>query len=345
MEMISDSGKRGSRFAASVFCLYFCIFFLIGAVPLGSLEIRQGHASLFLFEDSGRFSFYCLNEAERSYETFLADKDPRTSFIELNINGRIYRLGESPAFNFRLETGGISPALVFESETLRVRQEFTFLQTSGSGDTNGIRMTIHLTNLQPRQINVGARILLNTRLAGRADGSAFFINNQGIGVETVIAGSIDRYWASHSGQLSFMGSIKALSGESPDYLHIGDWTLLSDAVWASGQGRTANSRTNALKNPAICYYYNPKSLPQGGEISYSILLAAEDQAGFNHSRLSTVIPSPSTENSKEADLALLASIMKRLGQFMNGEIEIPEQELINMEQTITRIRKLYGLNE
>jgi hypothetical protein len=347
MKMISDSSKHGSRFVFSAFCLcgVLCVFFLIGAVPLGSLEIRQGSASLFLHEDSGRFSFYGLNEKQKRYEPFFADKDPRTSFIELSINGRIYRLGDSAAFNFRLEAGGLSPALVFESETLRVRQEFTFIQTSGSMDTNGVRMTIRLTNLQSRQINIGARILLNTRPAEETGGSPLFINSQGIRVETVIAGSIDRYWVSRSGSLPFMGSIGTLPGESPDYLHIGDWKLLNEAVWAAGMGRTANSRTNAIENPAVCYYYNPRPIPSEGEISYTILLAAEDNAGFTRFRLSSVIPYPSIGNSKEADLALLASVMKRLGQFMNGEIEIPEQELAGLEQIITRIKKLYEIKD
>jgi hypothetical protein len=349
MEMIRGSGKRWSGFAPSLFCLpgVLCVFFLAGAVRLGSLEIRQGRASLFLHEDTGHFSLYGFNDAQKRYEPFLASKDPKTSFVEISINGRVYRLGESTAFNLRLEAGGLSPALVFESETLRVRQEFTFIQTAGSPETNGIRMTLRITNLQSRQISVGARILLNTRMAEETGGSALFINNQGIGVETVIAGSINRHWTSRNGPLSFMGSIGALSGVSPDYLHIGDIKLLNDAVWASasGQGRTAPSRTNALENPAVCYYYNPKVISQNGEISYTIMLAGDDPAGFSRFRLSNAVPVPSIGNSKEADLALLAGIVKHLDRYMNGEIEIDEQEFAGIEQTMARIKQFYGIKE
>jgi len=345
--MICNYCERKSRFLPSLSLLYgvFCAFFIIGAVPLGSLEIRQGCVSLFLSEDSGRFSLFGLNEEQKRYEPFLADKEPRTSFIEINIDGKVFRLGESTAFNVRLESGGLSPALVFESKTLRIRQEFTFLQTAGSADTNGIRMTIRITNLQSRQINAGARILLNPRPAEETGTSLLFFNNQGIGVETVIAGSIDRYWASRNGQLSLMGSVRALSGESPDYLHIGDWTQLNKASWtsASGKSRAANRRINIIENPAVCYYYNPKPLPQNGEVSYTIMLAGEDSAGFTRFSLSNIIPYPAIGNSKEADLALLTDIMKRLNQYMNGDIEIPEQELASMQQIITRIRQYYGI--
>jgi len=341
--------ERRGRFlpSLSLLCGVFCIFFLTGVIPLGSLEIRQGRVCLFIHENSGRFSFYGLNEELNRYEPFMAVKDPRTSFVEINVNGRIFRLGESAAFNARLESGGITPALVFESEILRVRQEFTFLQTSGSMNTNGVRMTVRLKNLQSRQINIGARILLNTHLSEESGKSAIFINNQVIGVETVIAGTIDRYWAYRNGPLSFMGSIKSLSGESPDYLHIGDWALLNEAVWisASGQGRTINSRTNAITNPAVCYYYNPKPLPQDKEISYTILLAGEDSSGFSRFSLSSIIPYPTIGNSKEADLALLASIMKRLDQYMKREIEIPEPELSGMQQTVIRIKQFYGIKD
>jgi len=347
--MISHYYKRKSRFFSPVSLLYgvFCAFSLITAAPLGSLEIRQGRVCLFLHENSGRFSFFGLNEEQERYEPFLADKDTRTSFLEININGRTYRLGESRAFKVRLESGGLSPALVFESKTLRVRQEFTFLQTSGSVNTNGIRMTIRLKNLQPRQINAGVRVLINTRPAEETGKSALFINNQGIGVETVIAGNTDRYWASRSGALSIMGSIRASSGESPDYLHIGDWALLNKAAWnsTSGKKRTVNKRTNEIMNPAVCYYYNPKPLPQNGEVSYTIMLAGEDPAGFTRFSLSSVIPYPTIGNSKEGDLTLLAGIMKRLDQYMNGEIQIPEPELAGMQQTITRIKQFYGIAE
>jgi hypothetical protein len=347
-------GKR--RFFTTLFRLY-SVFFLTGAVPLGSLEIRLGHTSLFLYEDSGRFSFSGLNESQKRFEPFLADKDPRTSFLELNINGRIYRLGESSAFRFRIESNSISPTIVFDSETLRVYQEFTFIQTANSTEANGIRMTIRMINLQSRQIDAGVRVLLNTPNPGmRTGGISLFVNNQGIESETVIAGSIERYWISRSGQLSFMGSISAVSGKSPDYIHIGDWKQLSDVAWVSASGQRRTGRTSTLENPAVCYYFEPKPIPSRGELSYSVLLAVEDPAGFTSTQVLHFVPSlsmpsppprqesPKDENSKETDLILLAGMLKRLDQHLSGEIVIPDRELATMEKTITRIRGLYKIS-
>jgi len=333
--------KRGKCFARLVFCLccVFCVFFLTGAKakPPASLEIRYGRIFLVLHEKIGRFSLYRLNEDQAPYEPLLSDSDPRTSFIELNINGRTYRLGESSAFKFRIDSGARSPALVFESKTLRVRQEFTFMQTAGSSEANGIQMTVRLTNLQPRQVTIGARILLNTSQQREAGELPFFFNNQGIGVETVIAGSIDSHWTARDGQVSLMGSVRALPGESPDYLHFADWKLLNKAGWASSDSkdRGDKNRISAIANPAVCYYYNSKPLPANGEINYTVLLSAEDPVGFTSFRL--------TESSIEADLNLLAANLKLLDQHIRGEIEISDAELAGIQETINRIKKRYNL--
>jgi hypothetical protein len=341
MEMIFNLGKHGSRFASTAFFLYsfFCIFIL--TEPLDSLEIRQGRVSLILHERTGHFSFYGLNEGQRRYEPLLADKTPPTSFIEVNINGRTYRLGESSIFNLRIVNAGTSTALIFESKTLRVRQEFSFIQTAGSPEPNGLQMNIRLTNLQSRSIKAGVRIVLNPRMTEKNGGIPLFINNQEIRMETVVAGNIDHFWTFRGGPLSLVGSIGTLSGANPDYLHIGDWKLINKAAWASasGTGQKAKSKTNTIENLAICYYYNPKPIPLNGEINCSILLAAEDPAGFIRSDVS---PS-SVRNPKKADLLLLDSIIKRLNRHLNREIEIPEQELASMAQIVRRIKSLYNL--
>ena len=328
-------GEHGNRLARLTFCLccVFCVFFLTGAKPLSSLEIRFGRAFLVLHEKTGRFSLYGLNEGQERYESFLSDKDPKTSFIEISVNGRTHRLGESSTFKLSADSAARSPAFVFESKTLRVRQEFTFIQTSGSTDANGVQMTIRVTNLQSRDVTIGARVLLNTRPHGEA--VPFFFNDQGVGVETVIAGGIDSNWTTRDGQFSVMGSIKAVSGENPDYLHFADWKLLSKLGWASSGGRERNKRVTAIVNPAVCYYYNPKPLPANGEINYTVLLAAGDPAGFTSVRV--------PEIDIEGDLKLLAASLRLLEQHINGEIEISNAELAGIQETINRIKKRYNL--
>ncbi|MDR0472799.1 MAG: hypothetical protein LBH43_03885 [Treponema sp.] len=299
---------------------------------------------MFLHEDTGCFSFYGLNAEQNRYEPFLSGKDPRTSFIELNVNGRINRLGESSAFRLRTESSGISPAFVFESKTLLVRQEFTFIQTVGSPEINGIRMTIRLTNLQSRQAKISARIVLNTIQGPEPGEIPFFINNQRLGAETIIAGTIDRCWVFRGESLSFLGNIGAVSGENPVYLCIGSWNQLSKAVKTSAgrKDKNTNTRINSIENPAVCYYYDLKQIPPKEEITYSVLLAVEDSGGINSVNLIPVVPPPSTGSSVQTDSILLDYIISRLDQYSNGEIEISDEELAVMEQTINRIKSTYN---
>ncbi len=51
----------------------------------------------------------------------------------------------------------------------------------------------------------------------------------------------------------------------------------------------------------------------------------------------------SGENSREADLTLLYSLMGRLDQFIGGQIEISEEDLAAMELTITLLKARYNL--
>ena len=320
-------------------------FFLAGLVPLGSLEIRQGGVLLLLHENTGHFALYALNRDQKRYEPYFSYKDPSTSFIELNINDQIFRLGESPVFRVRIENNAVTPAIIFDSTTLQVRQEFTFIQTAGSPEVNGIRITIRLINIQSRTITVGMRVLFNTRIGSAFDKTPFFVNNQRITTETLIAGGIGRYWISQGGRFPLMGSIGALSGDSPDYLHIADWALLNESSWTSSPKSRAGSQAQAITDPAICYYYEPKTLRTAGETSFTIFLAIEDPAGFNGFRLSSDLPAipASLAQSLRADLALLADITESLDRHTNGEITLTQKELADMELIVTRIKELYSL--
>jgi hypothetical protein len=337
---------------------------LMGILPLGAVEISQGQVRLILHENSARFSLYGLNSEDR-YEPFFSAQDNRTSFAAVNVDDRIYRMGESFAFRFRIEDTPNSPAFVFESAFLHVRQEFRFIQTAGSSVSNGIQITFRIKNVQPRQIKVGLRVLLDTHLGEGFGKTPFFINNRGIGGETLMDGGSENRWVSRNETLSLMGSISAPGGKSPDTVHFANWKRLNEAPWKSNfsNGRNFNYPPYSIGDSAVCYYYDPVSLSQDQELSYTIILASEDPAGFERLRMpdaSSVVEQapvfdpglapihrPQTDffpdNSRESDLALLRSLMDRLDKFLSGEIDLSEEELAVMELTITLLKARYNL--
>jgi hypothetical protein len=162
-----------------------------------------------------------------------------------------------------------------------------------------------------------------------------------------------------------MGSISAPQGKSPDSVHFANWKRLNEAPWKSSysENRNFNYPPYSIGDSAVCYYYDPVPLSQDQELIYTITLAAEDPAGFEHLRLPEAVPAagnapvsepewepiipfqkdPFPDNSRESDLALLRSLMDRLDKFLSGEIELSEEELAVMELTITLLKARYNL--
>jgi hypothetical protein len=250
-------------------------------------------------------------------------------------------MGETSAFSFRFENSPNSPAFVFESPLLYMRQEFTFIQTAGSSVSNGVQISFRLKNVQPRQISVGLRLLLDTHLG--EGGTPFYVNNRGISAETLIGGNSGPWWVSRNETLSLMGTISAPRGKSPDSLHFANWKRLNDASWKTSYsaGRNFNFPPNSTGDSAVCYYYDPVPLSRDQELNYTIILAAEDPAGFE--RLQSPEGAIEPDNSRESDLALLHNLMARLDKFLRGEIQLSEEELAAMELTITLLKARYNL--
>ncbi|MDR1253374.1 MAG: hypothetical protein LBK62_14630 [Treponema sp.] len=316
------------------------VAYTLNPIGLNALEFRQGLIRLSINETTGRFSLYYLTDPSQDrYEPLFAQEDPRTSFLAVNVDSRVYRLGENPVFTIRLEKNQATPAIIFESSFLRVRQEFSFIKTPSSLETNGVKITVRLENKDSRQSRVGMRMLIDTNLGEGFGENHFVTDTQVITAETIVTGDTgDRWWVSQNSRLSLMGSIFAGVDTQPDFLHFANWKRLNDLPWKVGytQGRNFNYLPYSMGDSAVCYYYEPAPLPSGETTSHSIFLAVEDPAGFGFK----AVISP---EQREADLTLMRDLMIRLDQFLAGEISMSREELADMERTIAQIKARYEL--
>jgi hypothetical protein len=155
-----------------------------------------------------------------------------------------------------------------------------------------------------------------------------------------------------------MGSISAGVGQGPDLIHFANWKRLNEVPWKTGfvAGRNFNYLPYSIGDSAVCYYYEPRLLARGEAVSYTILLAAEDENGFTaHSAglgndrsrlLRETVPlpgDPPSADARQADLILLRDLIDRIDQYMAGEITITEEDLAAMETVIARLKARYGL--
>jgi hypothetical protein len=297
------------------------------------------------------------------YEAFFVDQDPRTSFLSIMVNDRIYKLGETSVF--RTRTGGTrqNPAIIFESSFLSVTQEFTFIKTPGSQASNGVRITLRLENRASRQASVGIRLLLDTNLGEGGSQPHFLIDSRPVSSETLIEnGGTEERWVSRNNRLSLMGSMAA--GERrPDAVHFANWKRLSDVSWklAYSAGRNFNYPPYSVGDSAVCYYFNPLPLARGETQDFSLYLSSEDEQGFyiqntalgeNISRfLTESIALPDTASDantpvdnavRQSDINLLKELIDRIDGYIASE-SITDEELAAIETVIGRLKIRYNI--
>jgi hypothetical protein len=313
-----------------------------GPARLEALEIRQGLIRLDIHEKTGRFSLSYLTDpiADR-YDPLFTHQDPRTSFLAVNVNNRVYRLGEASIFSISIdESNSAAPAIVFQSPFLMVRQEFWFLKTPGSPEINGIKIAVHLENLDTKAAAIGLRMLIDTSLGEGQGETPFETDRRRVSSETGIGGDdLDQWWISRNNRLSLMGSIFAGPDARPDFLHFANWKRLNDMPWRIGysQGRNFNYPPYSMGDSALSYYYEPVPVPSKERLNYGIFLAAGASAGFGFRAASP------ESNQREEDLNLLRDLLALLDRFLAGEISMTADDLGSVEQTIAQIKTRYSL--
>jgi hypothetical protein len=348
-----------------VLLLVFFIFYL----NLPASEINDGYLRLILNERNGSFLlFFLFDPGTMRYEALFNAGVPSSSFLSVNVDGRVYRLGESRTFNTDYQRLDGSPALVFESPFLKVSEIFTPVKTGNSPVINGVRITINVENKSAQGASVGLRLLIDTHL-GEGQGKVPFVtNSRTITNETLINGtSGETFWLSRGERTALMGSILNPLSDSkpPDFVHIANWKRLNDVPWKLRyyEGRSFNNIPYSIGDSAVCYYYEPAVLERGESFSYTILLTTEDVAWYN----AAFPPEPAVEaeseappaitattinfaaleesalaeaagDSRGADRLTLIKLQTILDQFIAGEIYLNEPDLTEIERSIDRLR-------
>ncbi|MDR2370874.1 MAG: hypothetical protein LBD71_05295 [Treponema sp.] len=351
-----------------------CILAVFRPGQISGAEYVSGRIKLVLHETTGRFSLYYLSDfASEKYEPFFVDEDPRTSFITVMVNNMTYKLGDSAAFRFRAGGTETNPALIFESSFLSVREEFSFIKTKNSTQTNGVAITIKAVNLGPHEASVGFRFLLDTSLGEGGARTPFITGRQSVVSETVIEKAAgEKWWISRNERISLMGSISEGVEKTPELVHFANWKRLNEVPWKINytSGRNFNYLPYSIGDSAVSYYFDPGVVSRGQERSCSLLLAAEDPAGFtawrNGSGGPAVVDIPDSSNAsdprgaadfsgalpaeasaqadaREQDLALLREFIARVDAGLAGTLFVSDDEMDSMEARIARIRIRYGL--
>ena len=333
----------------------FSILVLLVLFPFSAFaaEYDNGAIRLVIDEQTGRFSLYALNYKNNRHEpmALFVDQDPRTSFLQLIVNERSYKLGDTSVFRVRLSGTEHNPSLVFESTFMLVNQQFSFMKSDDSSETNGIKISFTLENRGDRQIMAGARFLLDTNLG--ESGFHLTTDKRTISSETLLT-SIDgdSFWKDKNNTISVTGNLFTGSPQDPDSIHFANWKKLNDIPWKAdyNPGKNFNLLPYSVGDSALCYYYEIRPLSRGEKRSFSQYIFLNSEKFINSifkpaGESIQDIPSvtyPSFSGTIEQDMAAIKILINRINDLMASGAS--EEELAYMEIALNSLRSKYGSN-
>jgi hypothetical protein len=316
--------------------IIFLILVLFSGFILSAADFYDGNIRLSINEKKGSISLYYMTDPNsKRYEPLFYSKEPKSSYISVSLDGKVYRLDQSGFFRARTENIDGNPVIVYESQAVTVRKIFTPVRTENSGETNGINITIVMQNNGKSPVSAGLRFLIDTHLGEGRKSIPISTDSQSIVKETIIDGSSgETYWISKGKNLSLMGSIVNpfdKTAKIPDYIHIANWRRLNNVPWnlKASQGRSFNIFPYSVRDSAVCYYYEPAILEEGMSFTYSILLATEDTAIYDPD----YVPYQSSAKD-DSGLQMLYRLKRTLEQFIAGDIILYEDDLDEIENSI-----------
>jgi hypothetical protein len=243
----------------------------------------DGKIKLTLNQRTGRFAIHQLVDAEKNkYTNLLWSRDAKTSYLAVQLNNRIYKLGDAGYFKVSIRGTQLNPSLSFESPALSVVMDFSFIRTPSSDETNGVRIDIRIQNWGEKDIEAGLKLVLDTYL-GEKKTPQFRTNLRHIDSETIINRVVsDQWWLTKDKNASLMGSIFVDGTYYPDTLHFANWKRLSDAKWKTPYvaGRNFNAMPFSVKDAAVAYFMETTTLARWDQRTMTVMLATEDVQGF-----------------------------------------------------------------
>jgi hypothetical protein len=246
---------------------------LLGAALLQAwpLESSEGRLKLVLHRGLGRFSLYLDGVP------LFVDQDPRTSWMSLLLDERVYKLGDSGEFKESSEVTAGGGRFTWTSKRLTVTQAFSFQ------GAEAVAVSVIIRNDSADEIAVGLRVLLDTYL-GEASFPHFRTDrDREINSElTYIGTDMPAYLLSRSSRSSRApenpGLLVLLRGEgvsTPDRLVLANWKRLSESPWLyeTAAARSFSELPYSINDSAAGLYYGPASLAAGSSRTYQLVFS------------------------------------------------------------------------
>jgi len=279
---------------------FFRVFlFLLSAFSIHALELKDNSSYLAFDEKDGVWQMHY--DQGGTIRPLYENRDTRTTYINIVLDNRTYRLQKSSFFNQHLEE---YPGLVvvhWSNKILHVTQSVQV-----DHQVKGFRVNITVRNLSKNYISVGLKQLIDT--FNNAEGPDFLVDGD-IPVNSEIRWSgadVPAYWETYpSEEDGFRMSFTPLGDRKPDQLIFSNWKRLNDSEWDFNvrEGRDFSLLPYSINDSAAAVFYNPVSIPPGTELAVQYALTAagpvlvDEEAVVTETAVSVPAPPPVSEKS------------------------------------------------
>lgn len=244
------------------------VLFVIMSIALieigASLDIRDGLVRITTDDLTLCPTLYRLvNIAGKSkYEPLWFNTDPRTSFIAISIDNRIYRMGSSQEYQTtqRRIQNGIE--IEYRSVTNRVTQRIMLAALAGSRVANGFVIELEVENYTSRDMKMMLREVCDTWLGENRGNHIALASNPNVIDEMFLdATSKEPYIVSPGENASV--ALLFDSEPRPDSVVVANWKRLSDSKFSYDsqlmQGFTLSPYS--VNDSALGLYWNERIVP------------------------------------------------------------------------------------
>ena len=322
------------KFAYKVIIM-FLLFFAVSS-SLFCLELKEGRIKVVLHENMGRFSVYYLHDlSNNEYTALYLDQDPRTTSLSIIENNKVYRMGESSDFRQVIESTNDGAKFIWRSSSLEVTEELSFINSPSSPVSDGILVTITVTNIAETKRSVGIRYIFDTYL-GEENGTHFETGTvKRISGETsYFKYNLPEYINSPSGADRFEGFQIMLDGSGttkPDKVVLANWKRMNDATWDYNvkASRNFNQLPYSINDSGIGLYYNQQNITPGSSETVKIAMGAYSSEGFS-----------AEKNSTKSEIADVFNQTMNTGSGGSQDIKLSVQtDLLTINELLKKIDK------
>lgn len=323
--------------------------------------IEKGKIKVVVHEDYGRFSLYYLTDVENNTYTpmFIAD-DPRTTYLSVLSDNKIYKMGDSGGFTQEITSGTSRITLTWTSVPLKVEQIITFVRSPDSPVVDGIKLTIKTYNTSENPAKIGVRYLFDTWLG--EDGTHFNVSSNRkklTGEESYEGTDMPPYWISKedsSDDFGFLGVSNNDDVTIPDLLVFANWKRLNDTSWSfePDDNRSFNLLPYSINDSAVCYYFNEVKIQPGerreiimmiGNINPSGTFSDGTISGRDFSKLfgNTVLQfdrqDPQLREAVNNDLIAIRDLVDQVNTFLDENTDPTAEELQILNEMLEEIER------